>query len=247
MKNIVTLKSPRLSPLPTSITSTDIRAAALPQKIEAARRAIANCVDLAELLLYRDQAQGLAAAVKVMKYVAPEMVANANRMCKEAIVRLGELLLQYSNAHQMVTSDSVVRSDGRRFAIKPGPSARATIAKEHGISRSTMTAVARIASADRSVIERVLANDAISADAGKIAMRMPLVAQGCGAPKISDAMRSIMGGRGNAGGLSKATWMLKTIPLESFDGLMPDERKVIKARIVALRELLDEMGSLCGG
>lgn len=60
MRNAV-VKTRTLKPLPGEITSQRINDATLPVKIEAARRAIAECTDLPELLRYKSQAEGLAA------------------------------------------------------------------------------------------------------------------------------------------------------------------------------------------
>jgi hypothetical protein len=93
MMNVVSFKAPKFKPLPGELTPAVINGATLPVKVEAAKRAIAACCDLSELLTWKDKLAALAAAAKMARM--PEMARDVNRVHKEAIFRMGEILLQY--------------------------------------------------------------------------------------------------------------------------------------------------------
>lgn len=227
-------------PLPSTVTDVAVRGATLPTKIEAARRAIAECVDLPELLRYQDQAQGLAAAVRVMKSVAPEMVANANRMCKEAILRMGQLLLEYSGEKE---SHGTKMQSGCRVPIPPTHSPRSLVAMAHGIHINVKTEAVRVASAPKSVIRKILESDDIPPNSRSMAQAAPRTRAPI-KPGYGDAMRLIMR-KSQGHGLVYACMGLRNIDLGAFAQLTPDERKVVKAKICEIMELLDEMDRLC--
>jgi hypothetical protein len=94
MQNVVTFKQPKFKPMPSELTPAVINGATLPVKVEAAKRAIAACCDLSELLTWKNKLAALAAAAKIARM--PEMARDVNRVHKEAIFRMGEILLQYN-------------------------------------------------------------------------------------------------------------------------------------------------------
>lgn len=229
MKNAIQFKVPMLKPLPGEVTSAAISGATLPVKIEAARRAIATCQDLPELLRYKDAAEGIAAAVKVMKHVAPEMVASANRMVKESIIRMGELLLQYNG----------------KAAIRPGhggtdrkPSERSRIARDLGIRPNTASRATRISQASKSIRDLIL-SDTTPLNIDKMAMLAPK--RSINPRAYGDSMRRIIQGGAGGLGLGRAVVCLNSIPISAFSDLTPEERKAVKAKITECMELLDEM------
>lgn len=230
--------------LPPSITAVAIREATLPVKIEAARRAIANCTDLPELMRYRDAAQGIAAAVKVMKNVAPEMISQANRMSKEAIIRMGALLLKY-NGEAPISARGTKDNGGPSYTGRDF-SERTKIYKSLGIPRSLATESTRLALAPKKVLNRIINDDSISAAPRQMITEVPTrrAARPGAGFSHSDPMRMIMNGTyaaGGTGGLNKVTWNLKKVDLNEFKLLTPEERKTVKAKIVECQELLDAM------
>jgi len=92
------IKNRALKPLPSEITSQRINGAILPVHIESARHALALCTTLDVWKPYREKVEMLAAAVRAMKEVGPEMIRNVNEMMADAWRTGGELLSQYSNA-----------------------------------------------------------------------------------------------------------------------------------------------------
>lgn len=209
-----------------SITEADIRGATLPVKIDAARRAIQQCEDLPELLRYQDQAQGLAAAVRIMKHVAPELVRSANEMVADAWRKGGELLSRYSNI-----GGGAVGRRGRRV------SPRGVVAKEIGLTRNEVSMMVRIASASQdSVYEAAQKSQCINA----VGIRLPRLNSSGRGPKRGGVYKSIMNGA-----LVQGHHYLRKVPLEAFNQLALDERKAVRARIAEIMELLDEMDRLC--
>lgn len=214
--------------LPTTITSQRVHDATLPMKVNAARKAIAACTSLPELLEYRDKAEGLAAAVRVMKTVAPDMIRHANEMVADAWIKGGELLRVYSN---------VCTKDGRESGLSP----RGAAAKNAGIKPYELTAMVRVASAPKT---RVYAAAQKSHSLNNVSAQMPPASDNgrvrSGASGYSDHLRDIMG-TGSQGRLRLMSSAAKQIPLEAFAQLTLDERKVVKAKITEIMELLDEM------
>lgn len=124
MRNLVVFTPPKLQPLPTYVTAERIASVPLPHKIETLRVAIRKCENLPELEQYRDQAEGLAAAVRTMKHVMPELVRQANLMCKEVIARMGAMLLATGSdfGKSAAAAAGISESDrqhSRRFAEAP--------------------------------------------------------------------------------------------------------------------------------
>lgn len=230
-----------LKPLPGEITSAKITDAALPLKIEAARRAIAACTDLPELLKMKDQAEGLAAAVRIMKTVGPEMIRNANCLLADAWRKGGELLSQYSNIKGHVSVPPA--SNGRKPTIQNFLSERGKAATAVGITRRDAALMARVAAAPKDLVESVVQKTVSLEIATR---RLPRVRtdqiyfKGAKNPKAySDVLRPIM--HALVGMKSHAT----QVDLLSFSVLQPDERKAVKAKIVEIQEILDVMDQLC--
>lgn len=220
----------RVNRLPTIITNERINAATLPTVISAAQQAIARCTDLPQLLEYRDKAEGLAAAVRVMKHVGPDMVRKANEMMADAWRKGGELLSQYSSVRQKVGA--------------PGASSRMRIAKVVGLNATDVNNMVRISEAPKVMVYKEVAT---SSSLKKVASRLPRTESGknMGRPLYGDACRAITHGPTGAGGLNRVLSCAKEVPLVKFKQLAPDERKVVKAKITEIMELLDEMDRLC--
>lgn len=224
------VKSRTLKPLPGEITNQRINDATLPVKIEAARRAIAECIDLPELLRYKSQAEGLAAAVRTMKEVGPAMIRSANEMMADAWRKGGELLSAYS---------SLAKNKGNGGKT---PSPRSILTKELGITKTEEYAMIRIAAAPKPAVYSAVQT---SKNIGLVSRQLPAVVTigGQGRAPRSDTMRSIYG-QGMVG-LVPALQAVRRVPLGAFKQLTPDERKDVKAKITEIVELLDEMDRLC--
>jgi hypothetical protein len=234
MKSIISYRQPKFQPLPTAITNKDIADATLPVKIEAARRAIQQCEDLPELLRYQDQAQGLAAAVRIMKHVAPELVKSANEMVADAWRRGGELLKAYSSVAGVMlprrNANGTIRGGGR--VLSP----RGKVVKEVGLSRAESIAMVRIAEAP---IESVYAAAQLTKNLHVAADRVPARRLGHRSTAYSDGLRNIMYK------LTQAFSHANTVDLGDFDNLTQEDRKIVKDKIIAIEELLDKMHRLC--
>ena len=149
-------------PLPSEISSERVNAATLPMKVEAARLAIARCEDLSELLKYKEQAEGLAAAVRIMKSIGPEMIRSVNEMVMDAWRKGGEILLRYKG------DSTPGRGDRKRGRVK---SPRAIAAEEAGLSGEELLALTRLAAAPISAA--YLAAEK-SSDLRRAAQRVPV-------------------------------------------------------------------------
>lgn len=217
--------------LPTTITHTRINAATLPTVISAAQQAIARCTDLPQLLEYRDKAEGLAAAVRIMKNVGPDMVRKANEMMADAWRKGGELLSQYSKSPPTNPS-------GHRNGLSP----RGVITKELKLNEHEAHSMLRVAAASKTKVYAAMKH---TQSLYRVADSMPPIN-----PRITgrnktytDNVRSIVGV--GSVGLTAAFGALKRIDFSNFKQLAPDERKVVKAKITEIMELLDEMDRLC--
>lgn len=234
------IKMRTLKPLPGEITPAAINNATLPVKIEAARRAIALCTDLPELLRYKSQAEGLAAAVRTIKEVGPEMIRAANELVADAWRKGGELLSQYSNA--LPTRKGKEGFKGGGCPVEKSP--RNKIAISLGVKPAEASQMVRIANAPKETVYEVIKR---SRGLSRVAAHLPTlqpIRPGAGKPAKSVAMRLITGG-GGAQGLIQAHTCLKQVKMDQFQHLTPDERKAVKAKITEIMELLDEMDRLC--
>jgi hypothetical protein len=236
------VKSRSLKPLPGEITNQRINDATLPVKIEAARRAIAECTDLPELLRYKSQAEGLAAAVRTMKEVGPAMIRSANEMMADAWRKGGELLSQYSG------NPIANRKSGEKGRPAGGSSAspRAIVVQTLGLSQNDSERMVRVAKAPKPLVYKAVQH---SASLQRVSKACPPI--GRNAPRksaSSDAYKNIMGGHieGQAvKGLLDHCRGIRQLPLDQFQHLAPDERKIVKAKITEIVEILDEMDRLC--
>jgi hypothetical protein len=236
------LKPVVLKPLPGELTPSVIREAVLPIKVAGMRRALAACTELPELLNYKRTIDGLAAAARTIKHEIPEMVKDMNRLEKEALIKMGQLLLQYSDYSQAIPA--ATRSP-KGQAIKGGgggslKSDRRKVADSLGINPNTVVRTVRIASAPKDCLEQILASP--RRDLALLATMAPVrQTKGYKTPPHSDAMRRVVGGPMNSRGLNVAVANLKYVDLDAFDALTPEERKSVKAKIVEAQELLDAM------
>lgn len=235
------IKTRTLKPLPGEITPAAINNATLPVKIEAARRAIALCTDLPELLRYKSQAEGLAAAVRTIKEVGPEMIRAANELVADAWRKGGELLSQYSNK---AIPQGTINGEKRGLL----PSSRRKIIDSLGIHTRTASQMVRVAKAP---IEKVYKAVQTRHSLEAIGNAMPRVSTRAhyANQNYSEPYKQIVGlvriGAPRTDGLYRTLSSLKGIDLKLFQHLTPDERKVIKVKITEIMELLDEMDRLC--
>lgn len=223
------IKTRTLRPLPGEITVTRVNNAILPIHLETARKAIAACTTLPELLTYKDKVEGLAAAVRTMKHVGPEMIKAANEMMADAWRKGGELLSQYSNVFVPIPN-----TRGR------GISDRLKVTRSLGLKRPEATDMVRVYKAPAT---QAYAAAQKSRNLGAVSRMMPIVHKHTGVT-YSTALRSILGRAGL--GLSPVLTSLRRLDLDQFQHLTPDERKVVKKKIVEIQELLDQMDQLCG-
>jgi hypothetical protein len=226
------IKRRELMPLPGEFTRELINGATLPVKIEAMRRQISECTELPELMRYKAAAEGLAAAVRIIKEVGPEQIRCANEMVADAWRRGGELLMQYSG---------VARGRGKGSGHGTGPSPRAQIYRSLGLSKPHAMDMVRIAKAP---LKKVYQGTQRSISLRAVAMLLPRFEKTGRVPQ-SDAMTRVVGrGQPYRGGLSKALYLLHEVDLSAFAELTPDERKIVKAKITEAMEMLDEMDRL---
>ena len=220
-------------PLPSEISSERVNAATLPMKVEAARLAIARCEDLSELLKYKEQAEGLAAAVRVMKTIGPEMIRSANEMVVDAWRKGGELLLRYKGG--------VIPARGDRKGGS-AKSPRGIAAADAGLSSREASELTRLAAAPISAA--YLAAEK-SSNLRYAALRVP-ARTSRGRTAHSATLAAVFGNSlENPHGLITVLSTLKRIPLGAFSSLPPEERKLVKSKIVEIMEVLDEMDRLC--
>ena len=239
--NVVVFREPRFKPLPGELTPSLIREATLPVKVEAAKRAIAACCDLSELLTWKDKLAALAAAAKMARM--PEMARDVNRVHKEAIFRMGEILLQY-NAESIVMSGAGSKRSERREA-----------AEAAGVPKNTAIRAARLASAPREIRERLLADDKIPASAASMttprwvprsnSVRSTKLAQNSDAANLFFRGINEDGHRKNAG-LNSAVSIMRALPLDLARELTPEEKQRARKLVVEMQELLDEVDRRLG-
>jgi hypothetical protein len=147
----------------------------------------------------------------------------------------GELLSQYSN----FSKPNPV--GGNRGGGLPSP--RRKIADHLGIKPYEANRMVRIANAPKSkVYQAVQSSKSLSA----VAQMLPKVdtRERLSSHAYSDPMRNIMGTAARHG-LARILGVVKTIDLALFKNLPPEERKIVKGKIVEIVEILDEMDRLC--
>jgi hypothetical protein len=225
MMNIVSFKAPKFKPLPGELTPAVINSATLPVKVESARRAIAACCDLSELLTWKDKLAALAAAAKIARM--PELSRDVNRVHKEAIFRMGEILLQYNGTAVYLGCKGAAFSERRE------------IANSVGIHPSAVKASVRLASSPKKIRERILSDDSIPTSYVRMSAFAPRLGK---APRVSysEAAVVIFGGNHHRG-LSSAHTAMSKIPLDRFAELAPEEKQRAKKLVVEMQEILDEM------
>jgi hypothetical protein len=231
MMNVVSFKAPKFKPLPGELTPEVIRGATLPVKIGIAQRAIAACCDLSELLTWKDKLAALAAAAKMAKM--PELSRDVNRVHKEAIFRMGEILLQYNGTAY----------PSRRGS---GPSERTKAARAANISKGLASNSTRLAQAPETLKDRILSDDSLPADAQVLIRIAPRRRHGynmhsaAGSEFITGVARDSMRRGGNAG-FSQAARILATSNLDLIDSLAAEEKTRVRKLIVEMQEILDAM------
>lgn len=235
MKDIVTYREPKLKPLPPSITPQIQRDAQLPMRLEAAKRAIAECFDLSELMNWKDKAAAIAAAAKVAKM--PELARGANRVCKEALLRLGQLLNEYNNVVPR-THDAAGR------IVMSCASPRTAAGLKAGLSKTTITCATRIAAAPTKIARALIDDERVPPIAKVMAKLMPArAAKGTFRRHDSRLVTVTQGvdefGRRRTPGLNGALAAVRNVPLNLVRALAPDEKKLVRTKVAEIMELLD--------
>lgn len=241
MKNVIVYREPKLKPFPPSL-QLDVPGATLPVKIEAARRAIALCTDLPELMRYKQQAEGLAAAVKIIKKTAPEIVASANAMVKQAWFRLGELLNRYSS---ISVPGAIPGKKGTRGASK---SERRKVAESLGLRCDEMREYGRLGAASEKVRQSLIASEQAPTSLHRLVRLVP-ARQKQGFAARSQPYLYFSGGNGQGSGLtallSAAKAVSTRVPAADLRALAPDEKKMIRKKIAEIMEYLDIIDEAC--
>lgn len=239
--NIVSFKAPKFKPMPGELTPAVINGATLPVKIGIAQRAIAACCDLSELLTWKDKLAALAAAAKMARM--PEMARDVNRVHKEAIFRMGEILLQYNGGPQFQPGKGATASERR------------TAANNAGIDKITASNAARLAAGSSSLRARILNDDRIPSNARLMAQHAPRRREVIGLA-YSDAANILFSGAtqeqrmyGKATGsrgMSKAANALKCLDLSVISQLTPEEKQRARKLVVEMQEILDDIDRRLG-
>jgi hypothetical protein len=244
----VKYKPPVFKPLPGELTPSVIREAVLPVKVAGLRRALAACTELPELLNYKRTIDGLAAAARTIKHEIPEMVRDMNRLQKEAIFKMGDLLSAYNTrmSREFIMPDGSSARKGKFWVKgckqKAVPSERYRVGQSLGLKKELIRDAIRLSRMEPSVRENVIADESITNLRKQCVHLAPKV--NVSSPSYSDSMAVVMGSGYRATstrGLSQVLACLKAIPLDAFDRLAPEERKAVKAKIVEAQELLDAM------
>lgn len=236
MKNIVVFKEPKLKPLPLAAQEA-MKDAPLLLRLQAAKTAIEACFDLSELLKWKDQAVAIAAAAKAARM--PDIARGANRICKEALLRLGQLLFTYNGTVGYY-------KDGRHGSIK---SERSKVAKAFGLSPSVVNTSLRLAAAPKAAVDAVLNDDRIPPNPVSVAKRLPARRQSAVSKRSAGYVMVMSGidefGRHKNTGLTTTFRAVETIEVAAVRSLAPDEKKLVRAKITEIIELLDALEEAC--
>lgn len=217
--------------IPASVQPA-MRDAQLPLRVEAARRALAECVDLSELLNWKDKAAAIAAAAKAAKL--PDIQRDARRLQKEALLRLGQLLSEYSGG-----AGGRDRSERRRAADAAGVPSR------------YIAQVVRLAKAPAKQREAILANDRIPPHPIRMVTNLPRVgSKQSYAPRRSDTHDLVFNGNPRDGGvrfngLNSIAANVRKLAELPFAELARDEKKIVRAKVTEIIELLDAIDEAC--
>ncbi len=241
-RDIVTFREPKFKPMPGELTPAVISGATLPVKVEAAKRAIAACCDLSELLTWKDKLAALAAAAKMAKM--PELSRDVNRVHKEAIFRMGEILLQYKGKQYSV---GIKRTE-------KGPSERSNVQTQLGIPAWVGASAVRLAASPAEVRARVLTDDSITPNLVRMVRHAPprLNNKRGIALSYSDAARAFFSGISdvthtrNQAGLSQSVAALRKTPLDLIPQLTAKEKQHARKIVVEMQEILDEIDRRLG-
>jgi hypothetical protein len=250
MMNVVTFKAPKFKPLPGELTSAVINGATLPVKIGIAQRAIAACCDLSELLTWKDKLAALAAAAKMARM--PELSRDVNRVHKEAIFRMGEILLTYkTDARTEITTNKNNRT-GKQ--VRHILSERGAAASAAGLSRHEASNAARAAQAPRAVREQLLQDDAVAPNARRLAALSPRRVPPRKGDR-SDAAALLFSGLSSlqlkqksatGRGLMAAAHALRSISADKIVGLTSEEKQRARKLVVEMQEILDDIDRRLG-
>ncbi len=253
MRDIVKFKQPKFKTLPTEITPQVISRAIIPLKLEEARRALAKC-DLKELLGWKDTLAALAAAAKAARM--PELARDVNRVHKEAIFTMGELLLRYSGKavyKGLEKNTQVGRTDKRHLTPhvpKMGLGERQTIANSLGLPGPIVSNATRLASVSKTVREQILNNDNVPPNPTRMVRFVPRLSER-GKVIFTDAARAVIAGADKNGkssniGLGVASRALRQLPMGLIMSLSPEEKIRAKGLVFEMQTILDEIDHLLG-
>lgn len=223
--------------IPASVQPA-MRDAQLPLRVEAARRALAECVDLSELLNWKDKAAAIAAAAKAAKL--PDIARDARRLQKEALLRLGQLLSEYGGGSDQTG----------RVGSAPGRSERRLAADAAGVPVRYIAQVVRFAKAPAKQREAILSNDKIPPHPIRMVTNLPRVSKRGQGLRRSDMYDLIVNGNPRTGGarfngLNAVANSMHKIAALSIVGLALDEKKIVRAKITEIAELLDAIDEAC--
>jgi hypothetical protein len=236
VRDIVVFREPKLKPLPIA-AQDKMRDTPLLVRLQTAKTAIEACYDLSELLRWKDQAAAIAAAAKAAKM--PDIAKGANRICKEALLRLGQLLLTYSGVANKDPSAKRGRS----------PSDRARTVEQAGISEFVAVSATRFAAAPSDVIQRVLDEDRIPASPNTLVRNLPRRASG--KTRLGGALSDwVLYGRDQFGrtqgmGLSQTAVHLRRLDMAAIREMPADEKNIVRAKVIEVIELLDAIEEAC--
>jgi hypothetical protein len=245
--NVVVFREPKFKPLPGELTPAVIREATLPVKVEAAKRAIAACCDLSELLTWKDKLAALAAAAKMARM--PEMARDVNRVHKEAIFRMGEILLTYKCAQG---ANGHIKHASSRSGVAPGKSERRIAGEAVGMKPQAIVAATRIAQAPSNIREAILENPKIPPTLSRMVVCTPKLYNRANPRKFSDAARLFFSGLKPGepysanNGFRRACTSLKSVDTSVISQLTPIEKQHVRKLVVEMQEILDEIDRRLG-
>jgi hypothetical protein len=215
-------------------------APAIPVVYEEACTALANVVTILDAKHFSDKAEALATWARIFK--SEKAAIEAKRLKLQAFRKMGQLADELRPIAPTKTNEE--RGRNYREKIKAGsppssckggaPLGAKSVLLKNGLSNSVATAALRMARATEKEFNEALENP-------RSPERIRLgVGRGRRTRKVaSDSLAAILGIGG--GGLNRSLYDLRSVPLDAFDRLTPEECKAVKAKIVEAQELLDAM------
>lgn len=224
---------------PAGLSASEFNTELLPTKIEAARRAISECSNLPELWAYLEQAEMLAATVRTMRDIAPEIVRGVNALVVDAWRMGGKLLLA-------ISSRPVPRTDGRSGC---GKSPRSIASEAAGITSYQVSAMIRIAQADH---DELMALAGRSLSLSKVSRNLLTAPPSTRGPvRFSRALLHVLGSKHTFGsnhrGLNEAARNLRSINVKEIGRLRDFERSIVRKRVLECQKILDKIDGRCYG